>query len=199
MVMSSSTKIVVLRSKELVYSIVLLIVSILIILVAVSIFMPSGGGSKSNPSQSPQNTQPTQDFQTPSESTQQGMLSDTPQAQEMYDSSQLYVPGIYTGVLQLGSSVVELQLTVDKNHINSINFTNIDDAVATMYPLMQPTLSELSSAIIENQSLDNVTYAEESRYTSMLLLNTISDLLEKARASENADSPAQLTDSLNMQ
>lgn len=195
--MSSSTKIVVLRSKELVYSIVLLIVSILIILVAVSIFMPSGGGSKSNPSQSPQNTQPTQDFQTPtSEPIQQGMLSET---QQTYESSQLYVPGIYTGVLQLGSSVVELQLTVDKNHINSINFTNIDDAVATMYPLMQPTLSELSSAIIENQSLDNVTYAEESRYTSMLLLNAISDLLEKARASENADSPAQLTDSLNMQ
>ena len=195
--MSSNTKIVVLRSKELVYSIVLLIVSILIILVAVSIFMPSGGGSKSNPSQSPQNTQPTQDFQTPtSEPIQQGMMSET---QQTYDSSQLYVPGIYTGVLQLGSSVVELQLTVDKNHINSINFTNIDDAVATMYPLMQPTLSELSSAIIENQSLDNVTYAEESRYTSMLLLNTISDLLEKARASENADSPAQLTDSLNMQ
>lgn len=199
MVMSSNTKIVVLRSKELVYSIVLLIVSILIILVAVSIFMPSGGGSKPNPSQSPQNTQPTQDLHTPSESIQQGMLSETPQTQEMYDSSQLYVPGIYTGVLQLGSSAVELQLTVDKNHINSINFTNIDDAVATMYPLMQPTLSELSSAIIENQSLDNVTYAEESRYTSMLLLNAISDLLEKARASENADSPAQLTDSLNMQ
>ena len=195
--MSSNTKIVVLRSKELVYSIVLLIVSILIILVAVSIFMPSGGGSKPNSSQTPQNTQPTQDFQTPtSEPIQQGMLSET---QQTYESSQLYVPGIYTGVLQLGSSVVELQLTVDKNHINSINFTNIDDAVATMYPLMQPTLSELSSAIIENQSLDNVTYAEESRYTSMLLLNTISDLLEKARASENADSPAQLTDSLNMQ
>ncbi len=198
--MSSSTKIVVLRSKEIVYSVVLLIVSILIILVAVSIFAPSGNGSKASPTQTPQNTQPTQDLQAPAtESNKQSLLQETQQPQDAYDTAQLYVPGIYTGVLQLGSSAVELQLTVDKNHINSITFTNIDDAVATMYPLMQPTLSELSSEIIEQQSLDNVTYAEESRYTSMLLLNTISDLLEKARASENADSPAQLSESLNVQ
>ena len=170
--MSSSTKIVVLRSKELVYS---------------------GNGSKSSPTQTPQSPQQ-QDIHTPStKPTQQSLLPET------QDTAQLYVPGIYTGVLQLGSSAVELQLTVDSNHINSINFTNIDDAVATMYPLMQPTLSELSSAIIEEQSIDNVTYAEESRYTSMLLLNAISDLLEKARISENADSPAQSEDILNVQ
>lgn len=39
--MSSNTKIVVLRSKELVYALVLLVVSVLIIMVAVSLFIPS--------------------------------------------------------------------------------------------------------------------------------------------------------------
>lgn len=174
--MSANTKIVVLRSKELVYSIVLLIVSILIIMVAVSIFMPEK-----------------QSKQAPAAPTQQY------EDDETSDTSQLYVPGIYTGILQLGSSNVELQITVDSNHINSITFTNIDEAVATMYPLMQPTLSELSAVIIADQSLDNVSYAEENRYTSMLLLQAISNLLEKARTSENADSPAASLNSSNLQ
>lgn len=173
--MSANTKIVVLRSKELVYSIVLLIVSILIIMVAVSIFVPERQGQTKTP-----------------------IPVGTTESDETGSASPTYVPGIYTGILQLGSSNVELQMTVDNDHINSITFTNIDDAVATMYPLMQPTLSELSKVIISDQSLENVSYAEENRYTSMLLLQTISDLIEKARASENADSPA-LPDTSNMQ
>lgn len=170
--MSSNTKIVVLRSKELVYALVLLVVSVLIIMVAVSLFMPAGDNT-STPSAPPQNAE-----ETPSD-----IESGTT------DSTALYVPGVYSSTLQLGNANVELQITVDKDHINSINMTNIDESVATLYPLMNPTLEELSTAILANQSIENISYADENRYTSMLLMQAISDTLDKARISENADTP----------
>lgn len=170
--MSSNTKIVVLRSKELVYALVLLVVSVLIIMVAVSLFMPSGDNTATPPAQT-----------TPEPSSEESSESDTTSIPGTY------VPGIYTSTLQLGSSNVELQITVDKDHINSITMTNIDESVATLYPLMSPTLSELSAVILEQQSVENISYTDENRYTSMLLMQTITATLDKARVSENADTP----------
>lgn len=84
---------------------------------------------------------------------------------------------------------VELQVAVDRDHINSITLTNLDESVTTLYPLMRPTLSELSAVILSEQSIENVSYSDENRYTSMLLLQAISEALDKAYASENADRP----------
>lgn len=100
-----------------------------------------------------------------------------------------YVPGIYSSTLLLGNMNVELQVAVDRDHINSITLTNLDESVTTLYPLMRPTLSELSAVILSEQSIENVSYSDENRYTSMLLLQAISEALDKAYASENADRP----------
>lgn len=177
--MSSNTKIFVLRSKELVYALVLFIISLLIILIAVSLFLPSDGNA-SNSDKTPAATE------TPSGETSENNSTDSAAANQ----ADLYIPGIYSSTLQLGSSNVELQITVDKNHINSITLTNIDEAVATMYPLMEPTLSELSSKILAAQSLDDISFTDESRYTSLLLMQAISDSLEKAKAVQDAECPA---------
>jgi len=104
-------------------------------------------------------------------------------------SSARYVPGIYTSAIRLGSTNAQLQITVDEDHINSITLTNLDESVSTLYPLMQPTLDELSAAILETQSLEGINYTDENRYTSMLLMQAIRDTLDKAVISENADSP----------
>lgn len=45
-----------------------------------------------------------------------------------------YQPGIYTSQLTLGDKELEVEVTVDENHINSIRFSNLDDTVTTMYP-----------------------------------------------------------------
>lgn len=184
--MSSNTKIVVLRSKELVYALVLLIVSVLIIVVAVSLFLPNNSNSPSAPA-----PQPT----TGGAASTDGMEN----ASSGIPAGDLYIPGIYSSLLQLGNSTVELQITVDQNHINSINFANLDEAVTTMYPLMAPTLSDISAQIIAEQSLENISYADENRYTSLLLMQAISDSLDKAKVSENADSPAEGLNSEKMQ
>lgn len=166
--MSSNTKIVVLRSKEIVYALVLLVVSVLIIMVAVSLFMPSGG-----------------DAAAPSVPAQDAEKSTSGRNAASADIPAVYVPGIYASTLLLGNSNVELQITVDKNHINSITLTNIDESVETLYPLMTPTLASLSDAILEEQSVDNINYPDESRYTSMLLMQAIRTALDKARVPEN--------------
>lgn len=140
--MSAHTKIVVLRSKELLYTILLLFIGILIILVLLSLFLPSDSVSQ--------------------------------------DSAALYVPGVYSTTLQLGNAAAQLQVTVDADHINGIELINLDEAVTTMYPLMEPCLDELTAKVLDQQGLDNVSYSSESKYTSIMLLNAISQSLDKA-------------------
>ena len=46
---------------------------------------------------------------------------------------------------------------------------------------MQPALDALSEQICQTQSTENITYTEENKYTSMMLLDAIEKALEKAR------------------
>jgi hypothetical protein len=46
---------------------------------------------------------------------------------------------------------------------------------------MSPTLSELSATIIAEQSTDNITYPDDNRYTSMLLMQAINEAIDKAK------------------
>lgn len=203
--MSSNTKIVVLRSKELVYALVLLVVSVLIIMVAVSLFIPSKDSASPAPTQNAEETPEQIPSQTPSQtapktSPSTGTSSDTLNGSSTGSSNVTsdisapaaqgtYVPGIYSSTLLLGNMNVELQVAVDKDHINSITLTNLDESVTTLYPLMRPTLSELSAVILSEQSIENISYSDENRYTSMLLMQAIAEALDKAYASENADRP----------
>lgn len=197
--MSSNTKIVVLRSKEIVYALVLLVVSVLIIMVAVSLFMPAKDAASPVPAQNAEETPEQMLPQTPSQTTPDTAPSTTaPDGANQTSSTvtdtnttaqNIYVPGIYSSTLLLGTAHVELQVAVDKDHINSITLTNLDESVTTLYPLMSPTLSELSAVILSEQSIENVSYGEENRYTSMLLMQAISAALDKAAVSDNADRP----------
>jgi uncharacterized protein with FMN-binding domain len=76
---------------------------------------------------------------------------------------------------------MELNVAVDYDHINSITLTNLDETIETLYPLMSPTLSELSATIIAEQSTDNITYPDDNRYTSMLLMQAINEAIDKAK------------------
>ncbi len=143
--MSSNTKIVVLRSKEILYSIIMLVLGILILIFAVSFFHPNEKHTM-NPPESETDT---------------------------------YIPGVYTTSLQLGGIQTDLQVTVDANRINDISLVNLEESVATMYPLMEPTLDDLEAKIIDAQSVENISYDTENRYTSLVLLQAIAETLEQ--------------------
>ena len=95
-----------------------------------------------------------------------------------------YIPGVYTTSLILNDNVVEIEVTVDEKNINSIRLINLNEAVATMYPLIQPSFEDLADQIITNQSLEGVTYPDDSKYTSMILLDAITASLDKALENE---------------
>ena len=74
-----------------------------------------------------------------------------------------------------------MQVAVDANRISSVSLVPLSEAVTTMYPLMQPTLDELADQIVTTQSLENLTYSSQSRYTSAALLKAIQTALDKAK------------------
>lgn len=140
--MSSKTKIIVLRMKEIIYTGIFLGLAVLLIALCLIMFRPK------------------KDEETQAAS---------------------YIPGVYTASLNLGSQDVNVQVAVDSDAITSISLVPLNEAVTTMYPLMEPALEELSDQIISTQSLENLTYSSQSHYTSTALLGAIERALEKAK------------------
>ena len=142
--MSSKTKIVVLRMKELIYTAIFVGLGILLIILLV--YMLSSKGGKQKDSAAPTS----------------------------------YIPGVYSASLVLNGQNIDVSVTVDSDRINSINFVQLDEAVTTMYPLMEPALNDLAAQICEKQSLDEITYSDDNKYTSQVLLDAITNALSKA-------------------
>lgn len=93
-----------------------------------------------------------------------------------------YIPGIYTSAISLNNNALEVEVTVDESHINSIRFSNLDESVTTMYPLIQPAIEDIAEQVYDNQSLENIEYSEDNPYTSQIIIHAIEDALEKATA-----------------
>jgi uncharacterized protein with FMN-binding domain len=74
-----------------------------------------------------------------------------------------------------------VEVIVDSEKITSLKLVELSDTVQTMYPLLQPTFDDLTSQILEKQSLSEISYNQEHRYTSLVLLEAISNALEKAQ------------------
>ena len=96
------------------------------------------------------------------------------------DTGKQYTPGIYTSALTLNNTNLEVEVSVDETHINSIRFSNLDETVTTMYPLIQPAIEDIAEQIYETQSLDEVTLSDDTPYTSQIILDAIRDAVEKA-------------------
>ena len=152
--MSSKTKIVVLHLKELIYTGIFVVLGILFIILLFIMFR----SDKETPEEQPK---------TPETETEDG--TQTP----------IYQPGAYRSALYLEDETVEINLTVDETHIVSLTMAPVSDKISTLYPLLEPCFNTISEQICENQTLENITYAEEATYTSELLLEVIGDTLTK--------------------
>lgn len=108
---------------------------------------------------------------------------DSGEAMETMAQSE-YVPGVYTTSLTLNNNVIDVEVVVDENHINSVRLVNINEAVTTMFPLVEPAFDSIAGQIYEGVELSNITYDEESRYTSQALISAIQSSLEKASAAK---------------
>ena len=141
--MSSKTKIIVLHMKEVVYTILFLILAILF---GVLLFFMFGSGKN--------------------------------QAQSGKASK--YAPGIYRSSISLNGNTFDMEVSLDADRIASIDLVNLSESTSAMFPLMEPALESLSSQIYSSQSLENLKYPQDQKYTSLVLLNAIEDALKKA-------------------
>lgn len=141
--MSGKTKIVVFRMKELIYTVLFIVLAIVLILLLVFMFGP--GKDKKE------------------------------------EQTAAYTAGVYTSSIQFQGKTIDVQVVVDANHINSVSFVNLDETVATMYPLMQVSMDDISKQICKKQTLRDITYSDENQYTASLLLGAVDQALEKAK------------------
>ena len=159
--MSAKTKIVVLHMKELIYTGIFAALGILFIVLLIVMFLPDKKEHKNDDS----------------------LQEESAPGSTAVSSDSVYIPGVYTTQLILGGQTVDVEVIVDKDSITSIRLVNLREAVTTMYPLLQPTIDSLSRQIYETQSLEQISYESDSKYTSLVLLQAIQSALDKANPS----------------
>ena len=161
--MSAKTKIVVLHMKELIYTAIFAVLGILFIVLLVMMFLPDKDKDRAPKMEDTSGSEPV-----------------------MAEVSSLYIPGIYTTQLVLGSESIDVEVIVDKESITSIRLVNVSEDVSTVYPLLQPSMDSICEQVYASQSLESVTYTAESKYTSLVLLEAIQASLDKAAAQADA-------------
>ena len=107
-----------------------------------------------------------------------------PKNKESGGIEEKYMPGVYTSTVTLNNTALEVEVTVDEAHINSIRFSNLDDTVAAMYPLIQPAIEDIAEQVYDLQSLENIRYSEDNPYTSQVIINAIEEALKKAETTK---------------
>lgn len=100
------------------------------------------------------------------------------------EQPQKYIAGVYSTAIELGESTFDVQVTVDSDHINSIELVNLSETTAAMFPLVEPSLESIASQIYSTQSIDNITFEDDQKYTSQMLLEAIKSSLDKARIAD---------------
>lgn len=159
--MSSNTKIIVLKSKELIYTGIFVILGILLILLLIYMF---SGDSKSDADEK---------GQVSSSREQSG-------TDEVEETVNTYKPGVYTSELNLGGSPLQVTVTVDKDTVSHVDIANLDDAVTAMYPLIQPSLDEINNQISVVSSIDEITYSRDNQYTTIIIMEAVKQAIEPA-------------------
>lgn len=208
--MSNNPHIVVFKLKELIYTGIFVVLGILLIVLFINMFKsdkkkPSASSGEVNAANNDvskregnsseltdsANSTKNQDTQGNTDLANSTNISGSSETQNTSDKSNskntasdsetTYNPGVYTSSLMLNNSSLEIEVCVDSHRINSISVKNMDEAITTMYPLMKNSINDLSNQIINSQSLENITYTDDCKYTYMILLDAISTTLDKAR------------------
>ena len=89
--------------------------------------------------------------------------------------------GVYTSSVTLNGNPMEISVTLDKDHINSISVSNVSDTITTMYPLVEPAFNDIAKQIVDTQSIDNIQFSKDSQYTYSMLYNAIVDTINKGK------------------
>lgn len=150
----ASTKLIVLKSKEIIYTAIFLALVIILIIIMVVMFRPK----------------------TEENTTEEAEIPST-EATEVS-----YIPGTYNSTISLGESTISVMVTVDEESITDVSFENLSESVTTMYPLLESSMEEINTQLQYVSSIDDITYSNDNQYTTTVICNAIKNALADAVA-----------------
>lgn len=101
--------------------------------------------------------------------------------EDVASEPKLYKAGVWTSSIPLSDTVINLEVVLDENHINSVRIVNIDETITTMFPLVSPSLDKISEQLINDVPIELLELDQDSKYTQTLLIEAIKVALDKAR------------------
>lgn len=96
-------------------------------------------------------------------------------------SAAIYNAGTYSAQISLNNTALNLEVTVDPDRVKSVDLVNIDESITTMFPLLMPSLNDIETQLVNQVSIDDIVLSEDSRYTQMLLLESLKTILDEAK------------------
>lgn len=96
-------------------------------------------------------------------------------------SAAIYNAGTYSAQISLNNTALNLEVTVDPDRVKSVDLVNIDESVTTMFPLLMPSLNDIETQLVNQVNIDDIVLSEDSRYTQMLLIESLKTILEQAK------------------
>ncbi|MBQ7707274.1 MAG: hypothetical protein IJT72_05800 [Lachnospiraceae bacterium] len=204
--MSSKTKIVVLKSKELIYTAIFVILGILLVSLLIYMFSPSKDNrkDKTDKEKTPEITEtqksqnglpenndnagyktapdatviPPQDAESVSSPAASPSTEISSEKGAENESKVTYKSGVYSSVMNVGGQTeLQLSVTVDNGNVSHIDITNLNETVTAMYPLIEPSLDEINAQLETGASFENLTYSKENQYTTILIIQAAEDAL----------------------
>lgn len=158
----SSTKLIVLKSKELIYTAILVALIVVFIIIIITMFKRSDthgsvGDGATKTASAPVSSNP---------------------GDGIYETR--YTPGTYTAPLVLGENTLSVMVTVDDSQITDVSFKQMDEAITTMYPLLESSLEDINTQLHYISSVDDITPSGDSTYTTKLIIDSIKNALKPA-------------------
>nr|WP_123610746.1 hypothetical protein [Mobilisporobacter senegalensis] len=96
------------------------------------------------------------------------------------DAEKQYTAGVYTSMVTLNDTALNVEVVVDEDNINSLRIVNIDESITTMYPLLEPSLEKIAKQLYSGVDINDIELSEDSKYTQTLLLDAVKATLNKA-------------------
>ena len=91
------------------------------------------------------------------------------------DTVSKYTPGIYRTSIRLNNNSFDVEVTVDQDSIRSIHLANLSESTSAMF-----VLDSLASQIYSTQSLENLEYSSDQKYTALMLIHAVDKAVAKA-------------------
>ena len=91
-----------------------------------------------------------------------------------------FSPGTYSSTLRLGDYTAEISVEVNASGVCSASFSDLNEQVKTMYPLLESCMSDISAQLANGTPLNQIQYSSTSQYTATVLIEAINTALQKA-------------------